>query len=182
MPGFAVADSVLLPGAGRFIQGAGAALSDPAALAPITTGLAESGRRNRAISLYGAMGAVGFSLGLVLPGAVATLLGWCVSFLFFLPVVLLVLRAGATVRIPDVGLRQRIDAFGTLMLTGALILAVHLLGVFTTLPTPWLAAEAVALLVLVGVLRFRGSLRWLPGPPWRDSSRTQVLVRFPALD
>lgn len=158
----ALAGSVLLLGAGRFIQGAGAALSAPAALALITAGLAESARRNRAIALYGAMGAVGFSLGLVLPGAVVTLFGWRASFLLFLPVVLLVLLAGSSVKVAAVRVRQRIEVRSTLLLTGALILSVHLLGAFTTLAMPWLAIEAVALLALVGLLLFRSGPALFP--------------------
>ena len=54
--------------AARFIKGVAAAFTAPASLSIITTTFAEGPQRNRAVSIYSAFGASGFSLGLVLSG------------------------------------------------------------------------------------------------------------------
>src|SRR5579875_3080909 len=54
--------------AARFIKGMAAAVTAPAGLSLLTTTFAEGPMRNRAISIYSAFGASGFSLGLVLSG------------------------------------------------------------------------------------------------------------------
>jgi MFS family permease len=61
--------------AARFMKGASAAFSAPAGLSIITTAFAEGPERNRAVSLYAATGASGFSLGLVV-GGLTTAAGW----------------------------------------------------------------------------------------------------------
>src|ERR671916_1710623 len=67
----------------RFLKGAAAAFTAPASLSINTTTFAEGPARNRALAIYTACGASGFSLGLVLGGAM-TELGW--RWTFFLPV------------------------------------------------------------------------------------------------
>jgi EmrB/QacA subfamily drug resistance transporter len=67
----------------RFIKGISAAFTVPAGLSIITTTFAEGPARNRALSIYTATAASGWSLGLVFGGAL-TELGW--RWTFFLPV------------------------------------------------------------------------------------------------
>lgn len=74
----------------RLLQGGGAALSAPAALALLTVGVAAGAGRNRLVALFGAMGAVGFSAGLVVPGLLVAHVGWRSSFAVLLPVVAVV--------------------------------------------------------------------------------------------
>ena len=52
----------------RFIKGAAAAFTAPAVLSIITTTFAEGPARNKALSIYAAVGASGWSLGLVFGG------------------------------------------------------------------------------------------------------------------
>ena len=52
----------------RFIKGVSAAFTAPAGLSIITTTFAEGRARNKALSIYTATGATGFSLGLVIGG------------------------------------------------------------------------------------------------------------------
>jgi MFS family permease len=59
----------------RFIKGVSAAFTAPAGLSIITTTFPEGEARNRALSIYTATGATGFSLGLVLSGLL-TEIGW----------------------------------------------------------------------------------------------------------
>jgi MFS family permease len=67
----------------RFIKGAAAAFTAPAGLSIVTSTFAEGPARNRALSIYAAVGASGWSLGLVF-GGLLTELGW--RYTFFLPV------------------------------------------------------------------------------------------------
>lgn len=87
----ALAPSIELLVLARVLQGGGAAMSTPAALALLTVGLAAGAERNRLVALFGAMGAVGFSAGLVLPGLLVTHAGWRSSFAVLVPVVAIVL-------------------------------------------------------------------------------------------
>src|SRR5436190_14734726 len=59
----------------RFIKGISAAFTAPAGLSIITTSFAEGPARNKALSIYTATGATGFSLGLVF-GGLLTEIGW----------------------------------------------------------------------------------------------------------
>ncbi|MFC6080763.1 MFS transporter [Sphaerisporangium aureirubrum] len=77
----------------RFVKGISAAFTAPAALSIITTTFAEGPARNRALSIFTACGASGFSLGLVLSGLL-TEIGWRWTFLMPVPVALLALAAG----------------------------------------------------------------------------------------
>src|SRR3954451_3019362 len=86
-----VDDGTLLIAA-RFLKGAAAAFTAPAGLSIITTRFAEGPARNRALSIYTATGASGFSLGLVFGGAL-TALGWRWTFLLPVPIALALLAA-----------------------------------------------------------------------------------------
>jgi EmrB/QacA subfamily drug resistance transporter len=114
----------------RFIKGVSAAFTAPAALSIITTTFDEGYARNKALSIYTATGATGFSLGLVFSG-VLTEIGW--RWVFFMPtVVALVVLVAATRLVPDDGanvVRQRrsFDIAGAVTLTGAMLLLVYTL-------------------------------------------------------
>src|SRR5215468_6172910 len=79
--GFASDGTLLI--ATRFIKGVSAAFTAPAGLSIITTSFSEGAARNKALTVYTATGATGFSLGLVF-GGLLTELGW--RWVFFLPV------------------------------------------------------------------------------------------------
>jgi predicted MFS family arabinose efflux permease len=79
LAGAATSDPTLLV-ATRLIKGASAAFTAPAGLSIITTTFAEGAARNRALSIYTAFGASGFSAGLIL-GGVLTQAGWRWTFL-----------------------------------------------------------------------------------------------------
>src|SRR3954463_10132768 len=85
----------------RFLKGASAAFTPPAGLSIITTKFAEGPERNRALSIYTATGASGFSLGLVAGGLLADL-GWRWTFLLPVPIAI-VLLALAIKLVPDSG-------------------------------------------------------------------------------
>src|SRR3954467_3152518 len=77
----------------RLIKGAAGGLPAPAALSIITTNFAEGEARNRALSIYTAFGASGFSAGLILGGTL-TEIGWRWTFLAPAPVALAIAIGG----------------------------------------------------------------------------------------
>ena len=81
----------------RFVKGLSAAFTAPAGLSIITTTFAEGPARNKALSVYTATGATGFSLGLVF-GGLLTEFSWRLAFLIPAPVALVALLAGLQAR------------------------------------------------------------------------------------
>ncbi len=139
--GFADSGELLI--ATRFVKGVSAAFTAPAGLSIITTSFAEGAARNKAISIYTATGATGFSLGLVF-GGLLTEIGW--RWVFFLPVpIALVTLVAATQLVPvedrAVPRRRSFDLAGALTLTAAM-----LLFVFTVVEAPdvgWASARTL---------------------------------------
>ena len=111
----------------RFIKGAAAAFTAPAGLSIITTTFPEGPERNRALSIYTATGASGFSLGLVLGGAL-TELGWRWPFLLPVPIAAALLVLGRRVlphdRPVELG-REGFDVAGAVTLTAGMLLLVR---------------------------------------------------------
>lgn len=107
----------------RFVTGVAAGFLTPAGMSLITTSFAEGPRRNRALVVYGAAGAAGFSLGLVVGGLLAAV-HW--RWVFFAPVlVAVVLLALALVTVPrDTTTRVRgaLDVLGAVLATTAMVL------------------------------------------------------------
>jgi MFS family permease len=111
----------------RFVKGVSAAFTAPAGLSIITTSFAEGPARNKALTVYTATGATGFSLGLVF-GGLLTELGW--RWVFFLPApVALLALLGALRFVPRDGLRahvaRKFDVAGAVLLTGAMLVLVY---------------------------------------------------------
>jgi EmrB/QacA subfamily drug resistance transporter len=113
----------------RFIKGVAAAFTAPAGLSIITTSFAEGPARNKALSVYTATGATGFSLGLVFGGAL-TELGWRWTFFLPVPVALVALLAGIRL-VPESGrplsTRRAFDLPGAFTLTAGMLLLVYTL-------------------------------------------------------
>src|SRR5919202_388636 len=72
--GFSQSEGMLV--AARAAQGLGGAVISPATLAIITTAFSEGAERNRALGAWGAMGAAGGAIGVLLGGVLTDLLGW----------------------------------------------------------------------------------------------------------
>jgi EmrB/QacA subfamily drug resistance transporter len=113
----------------RFVKGVSAAFTAPAGLSIITTTFAEGPARNKALSIYTATGATGFSLGLVF-GGLLTEIGWRWTFLLPAPVALVALVAGLRLVPRDTrnapGARN-VDAAGAVTLTAGMLLLVYTL-------------------------------------------------------
>lgn len=114
----------------RFVTGVAAAFMTPAGLSIITTGYAEGAARQKALLIYGAAGAAGYSLGLVL-GGLLTLADW--RWVFFAPVIMSAVILTFAVRLvpADTVLARRV--LRQLDLKGAVALATGLLLLVNTL-------------------------------------------------
>src|SRR6058998_256403 len=127
----------------RFIKGVSAAFTAPAGLSIITTSFPEGSARNKALSIYTATGATGFSLGLVF-GGLLTELGW--RWVFFLPVGVALVALLAAIRLVPAGTRplrtsRAFDLAGAVSLTAGMLLLV-----FTVVEAPdkgWASARTV---------------------------------------
>jgi len=127
----------------RFLKGASAAFTAPASLSMITTTFPEGPARNRALSIYTACGASGFSLGLVL-GGLLTEVGWRWTFLLPVPIALAILIAGPRILPADRGVRVDRHAFdiaGAVTVTAGMLLLVR--SVVRAPDVGWGAAETL---------------------------------------
>jgi EmrB/QacA subfamily drug resistance transporter len=136
----------------RFLKGASAAFTAPASLSMITTTFPEGPARNRALSIYTACGASGFSLGLVL-GGLLTEVGWRWTFLLPVPIAAAILIALPRV-IPDdtpVTREQRsFDFPGAVTITGGMLLLVR--AVVRAPDVGWSSSETLISIFLALVL------------------------------
>src|SRR5918999_868566 len=128
----------------RFIKGVAAGFTAPAGLSIITTNFAEGAARNKALAIYTATGATGFSLGLVFSGAL-TEIDWRLVFAFPAPLALLTLLAAIRL-VPDDGRPERsssrFDVAGAVGVTAGILLLV-----FTLVEAPeagWASARTLA--------------------------------------
>ncbi|GGF26113.1 MFS transporter [Williamsia phyllosphaerae] len=120
--GFATSGVELL--AARALQGVGAAVAAPAALALLMTRFPEGRERNRALGLFTAVSIGGFSIGLVLGGALTQWLDWRWVLFVNVPIGILVLIAGAVSLPTTARSRKQFDLQGALYSTvgiGALV-------------------------------------------------------------
>lgn len=138
--------------AARFLKGAAAAFTVPAGLSIITTAFAAGPVRNRALSVYTACGASGFSLGLVLSGLL-TELGRRWVLLAPVPVALLALAAGLWLlpREPRPARPGRgYDLAGAATVTGGMLLLVY--AVTAAPEAGWAAPRILLALALAAAL------------------------------
>src|SRR2546429_8887719 len=118
-----VSSAALLIGA-RFVKGVAAAFTAPAGLSLLTTTFHEGPMRNRAISVYSAFGASGFSLGLVLSGLL-TEVSWRLTLLVSAPVAVITLLAAIRFVPRDAAADRRgrrFDLPGAVTVTAAMLL------------------------------------------------------------
>jgi EmrB/QacA subfamily drug resistance transporter len=154
----------------RFVKGVSAAFTAPAALSIITTSFAQGPARNKALSIFTATGATGFSLGLVI-GGLLTEIGWRWVFFLPAPVALATLIAGIRLVPKDHPARRAAGAFdiaGAVSMTAAMLLLV-----FTLVEAPdagWLSARTLGSLVAVAGL--------LAGFVLRERTAKAPLVRL----
>jgi EmrB/QacA subfamily drug resistance transporter len=111
----------------RGLQGFGAAVILPAALSIVMNMFTEGAERNKALGLWGAIGAAGATVGLITGGLLTRYVGW--EYIFFLNVPIGVAALLLAPRIvPEsrlAGVRRHFDPLGAVTVTGALLLLVY---------------------------------------------------------
>src|SRR5487761_1939289 len=111
--------------AARAVQGAGAAIASPTALALVAITFGEGAARNRAMAVYAGMTAAGGATGLILGGLLVETASWRWVFFVNVPVGLVLLVAAPLVlpRVDGHGGRMAIP--GALTVSGAMALLVY---------------------------------------------------------
>src|ERR1041385_7784351 len=125
----------------RFVKGVTAAFTAPAALSILTTSFGEGHRRNRALGVYAAAAAAGFTFGLVV-GGLLTELSWRYTFAAVVPVALVLLAAARRIVRPDAQTsmpRGQLDLGGAVLVTGAMLVFVRAIAVAPE--AGWLSAQ-----------------------------------------
>ncbi|MEE1742561.1 MFS transporter [Streptomyces sp. BE147] len=144
---------------GRVMQGAGAAVTVPAATALVTELYPAGAARSRALGVYASAQAGCYGAGLVLGGVITDVLGW--RWVFVLQAAAAVITAAAAVRCLPAGTAQRarrLDPVGG----GALVAAIVLLVLGADLATR--PGDGLFLLVL-GAAAAAGAVWWRRGRP-----------------
>src|SRR3954449_8516066 len=111
----------------RAIQGVGGAVISAASLAIITTSFEEGAARNRALGVWGALGGLGATSGVLLGGVLTQGLGWPAIFLINVPIGVAVVLFGGRL-VPEgrsmLGHRH-FDLTGALLVTTGMVALVY---------------------------------------------------------
>ncbi|HWH67427.1 MAG TPA: MFS transporter [Gaiellales bacterium] len=136
----------------RAIQGLGAAVISPAALAILTTTFREGEERNKALAIWGAIAGTGGAVGVLLGGILTDQIGWEWIFFLNVPIGLIVILAGQRVlhesRV-ELGSRS-LDIAGAILVTAGLTLLVY--GLVTTDTYSWGSTRVLGSLAGAAVL------------------------------
>ena len=142
--GLATSDTFLI--VMRGLQGLGAALVLPAALSIVMNMFSEGAERNKALGIWGGVGALGGTVGLLAGGVLTTYAGWPYIFFFNVPI-----GAAALVLAPRLvpesrvgSPRRRYDPFGAVSITAALLVFVY--AISQAPQAGWTAAQTIAML------------------------------------
>jgi EmrB/QacA subfamily drug resistance transporter len=136
----------------RGVQGLGAAIVLPAALSIVMNMFKEGAERNKALGIWGGIGAGGATVGLIAGGLLTRYIGW--EYIFFLNVPIGVAAFLLAPRlVPESRLttaRRRYDPFGAVAVTGALLLLVY--AISEAPQWGWSATRTVTLLAASAAL------------------------------
>src|SRR5204863_282848 len=167
LAGLAWSDSVLITA--RAIQGFGAAIMTPAALSILMTTFDEGAERNTALGIWGAVGASGGTVGVLLGGILTDTIGWEWIFFLNVPVGLAVIGVAPLLlreSRAEMG-HRRFDLAGALSVTGAVALLVYALveansAGWASAQTLGLIGGSVALFALFIVVEMRSRAPIMP--------------------
>ncbi|MFC9846238.1 MFS transporter [Streptomyces sp. NPDC060223] len=137
---------------GRLVMGIGAALTAPSALSIIVSNFPEGPQRNKAVGIYTACGAVGYSTGVVVGGAL-TEASWRWTFMLGVPVAVTAL-IGALLLVPNDpahdGGKRHYDAAGAITITAAMLLLVY--GIVQAPTEGWLSGATLGVFASAALL------------------------------
>src|SRR5690348_16591391 len=148
--GLATSEGFLI--AMRFLQGLGAAIVLPAALSIVMNMFPEGAERNKALGVWGAIGASGAAVGVMAGGLLTRYAGWQYIFFINVPIGAAALLLAPRV-VPESRLhsaRRRYDPFGAVTVTGGLSLLVYTIS--TAPRVGWGSARTVTLLAVSAAL------------------------------
>ena len=145
----------------RSLQGIGAASMTPAALSILMTMFPEGAERNKALGAWGAVGASGGTIGLLIGGALTQTVGWAWIFLLNVPIgaAVIALTPALLAKRPPAASKRRFDLAGATSVTAALSLLVYAVvdadaaGWESVRTVSLLAASALLLAAFAGVER-----------------------------
>ncbi len=130
----------------RAIQGLGAAIISPAALAILMTTFAEGRERNIALGAWGAVGGFGAAAGVLLGGLLTDALSWEWIFFVNIPVGMLGLALAPMLLNESRDLRvRRFDAMGAFLVTSGLVALVY--GITQANELGWASWQTISLFV-----------------------------------
>ncbi|WP_433345594.1 MFS transporter [Microtetraspora malaysiensis] len=146
-----LAPSIQVLVAARALQGVSAAIIAPAALSMVMNAFPDT-ERNKALGIWGGLGGLGATAGLLLGGIITDTLGWQWVFWINVPVGALVLMLAPTVlrESRDRAGSRSFDIAGALTITPALALLVYIITRMQT--SGWADVKSVGLLATVAVL------------------------------
>jgi EmrB/QacA subfamily drug resistance transporter len=148
--GLAWSPAVLI--AARAVQGISAAIMAPTALSLVMMVFPEGAERNKALGIWGGIGGIGATAGLLIGGPVTDSLGWQWVFFINIPVGLAVL-AFCPRLLPEstgTGCVRCFDVAGGATVTAALVLLIY--GIAAASGTGWTDPRTIAPLVASAVL------------------------------
>lgn len=164
-----LSDSPTLLIAARAVQGLGAALIAPSALAILATTFAEGKARNKALGIWGAVNGISGSVGVLASGLLTDGPGWPWIFFINVPIGLLLIVLAFKYLAADPAEKglHGLNASGAATVTGGLMLLVYGLnqGVSVGWGAPltlWCFAGAVMLLVAFGWIEARAQAPLIP--------------------
>jgi len=131
--------------AARAIQGIGAAIASPTALALVATTFEEGAERNRAMAVYAGMSAAGGALGLLLGGILVDVSSWRWVLFVNVPIGALVLAlTPRAIPSPAHAIKRtsRLDVPGALGISGGMALLVY--GLVRAPASGWSSAGTIA--------------------------------------
>jgi EmrB/QacA subfamily drug resistance transporter len=136
----------------RAVQGIGAAIMLPAALSIVMNMFQEGAERNKALGIWGGLGAGGATVGVIAGGLLTRYAGWQYIFYINVPIgvvaLLLALRIVPESRLDTA--RRKFDAAGALAGTGGLVLLVD--AIAQAPQYGWGATRTIGVLAAAAVL------------------------------
>ena len=155
--------------ASRAVQGLGAAFMLPAALSIVMNMFKEGAERNKALGIWGGLGAAGATVGLIAGGFLTRYAGWQYIFYLNVPIGALAIALAPRV-VPEsrsATTRRRFDVAGAITSTGGLVLLVDAISQapqygWGATRTVGVLSAAAALLVAFVVIESRVSEPILP--------------------
>ncbi|MCW2800261.1 MAG: transporter [Aeromicrobium sp.] len=137
--------------AARVVQGLGAALLSPAALAILTTTFAEGAERNKALGVWGAVAGSGGAVGVLMGGILTQSLGW--EWVLFVNVPITAIAAIGAFRVLSESRDESassFDVFGAITITAGLSLLVY--TIVDANNSGWGSTKTVSLFIVSFVL------------------------------